>query len=160
MLARRTIVGMRWMLMLGAHVRSREGRGMTKIEVLSVPRFMFCLPICTCSAVPRLPVLTASLAFSRGWARLFGRSPCAPSSAGAEIEGRRPFVERGGAPAAPVRGWELRLFLAGVFVLQVCCQFMPAACRTNSSQPGPSRIPVVHSYHVHVESSAFSQTGG
>ena len=40
---------------------------MTKIEVLSVPRFMFCLPICTCSAVPRLPVLTASLAFSRGW---------------------------------------------------------------------------------------------
>ena len=93
-------------------------------------------------------------------ARLFGRSPCAPSSAGAEIEGRRPFVERGGAPAAPVRGWELRLFLAGVFVLQVCCQFMPAACRTNSSQPGPSRIPVVHSYHVHVESSAFSQTGG
>ena len=59
-----------------------------------------------------------------------------------------------------VRGWEFRLFLAGVFVLQVCSQFMPAACRTHSSQPGPSRIPVVHSYHVHVESSAFSQTGG
>ena len=49
--------------------------------------------------------------------------------------------------------------LLAVF-LQVCCQFMPAACRTNSSQPGPRRIPVVHSYHVHVESSAFSQTGG
>ena len=27
MLARRTIVGMRWMLMVGAHVRSRAGEG-------------------------------------------------------------------------------------------------------------------------------------
>ena len=101
--------------------------------------------------------MTASLAFSRGWGTAVWTLAL---PAGAEIESRRPFVERGGAPAAPVRGWELRLFLAGVFVLQVCCQFMPAACRTNSSQPGPSRIPVVHSYHVHVESSAFSQTGG
>ena len=97
--------------------------------------------------------MTASLAFSRGWGTAVWT--LAP----------RTIVGRGRSLGAHevrevVRGWELRLFLAGVFVLQVCCQFMPAACRTNSSQPGPSRIPVVHSYHVHVESSAFSQTGG
>ena len=48
-----------------------------------------------------------------------------------EIEGRRPFV----ALRKMVRGWEVRLFLAGVF-LQVCCQFLPAACR----QTAHSRI--------------------
>ena len=31
MLARRTIVGMRWMLMLGAHVRSPAGEGLREV---------------------------------------------------------------------------------------------------------------------------------
>ena len=103
--------------------------------------------------------MTASMAFSRGWGTaVWTLAPRTIVGRGRRLGAH--VRSRAGEVREVVRGWELRLFLAGVFVLQVCSQFMPAACRTNSSQPGPSRIPVVHSYHVHVESSAFSQTGG
>ena len=65
------------------------------------------------------------------------------------VGGTCPIAVRGGLREA-VRS-------ESVSLLSVCSQFMFAA--TNSSQPGPRRI-LVHSYHVLVESCAFSKTGG